>query len=571
MPTGTGKTVVFANIVRREYAEGKRIIIVAHRLELMEQIYSRLKNDFDITAGIIKSGFSPDPNRAVQVASIQTLNRREFPDANLVIIDEAHHAPAKTYRRLWSEYPQARFLGVTATPIRLSGEGFNDLFDTLVVSEPIDIFIKQGYLAKIKYFGNPAIKPDLTNVRIVEGDYDLVELSQVMRQETILANLIKSYTEFAKNKKIIVFATSIEHSLDIISRYQDNGFSAAHIDANMDKNTRAEILENFRRGELKILSNVNIVSEGFDVPDCDGVQLARPTKSLSLYLQQVGRCMRPSIDKEYGLVLDNVGLYEAFGSPRRTWPWSLTGAEQNSASLTVGQSQDGTREANKPAEDMNLSLAIIEDVEIMTTDDLMNKIKQVDEEISALSRQIEKLQTIEGMGLAIQAVRSQIKIKEADKSVLQVDLVQSLKREQGSRLLRKIEKLQDLIDEFIGGDNWETDDDREQFANSLRLETINKRPVVKLGSISNTVARISLPRTNTKKASPDDFKYPLPIDYLRVASHPDLERVRSITGERDSWGNLCDNLGIQWRGNSARRAFDSWATKRNLPTVLAKR
>jgi len=331
MPTGTGKTVIFNAIAHQKRQEGNHVLIIAHRKELVEQIAHRLESSFREPVGIIMSGYPSYPERLIQVATIQTLRSREYPykHSSVIIIDEAHHAPAETYRRLWEEYPNAKFLGVTATPIRLSGEGFTDLFDFLITSDSISNFIKQGYLSQIKYLGNPQIVPDLTKIATDKGgDFDSNQLSREMRQEIIMANLTDSYFNHANGKKIIVFAVDVEHSLSIVKRYRNLGIKAEHIDANTPKREREEILERFRKGEIKILSNVNIVSEGFDVPDCDGVQLARPTKSLGFYLQQIGRCMRPAKGKDYAIVLDNVGLYEIFGSPKAQRNWSLE-ANQN--------------------------------------------------------------------------------------------------------------------------------------------------------------------------------------------------------------------------------------------------
>lgn len=166
MPTGTGKTVILSEIVRRGHEQQRKILIVAHRKELIEQIVSKLKH-YGVEAGIIMAGIKPYFSKIVQVASIQTLSRRDHPEANLIIIDECHHAKASSYKRLWSIYPDAKFLGVTATPVRLSGEGFNDLFDVPLPSMSVNGFIEQGYLSKVKHFVGSL--PDLKNVKKQHG------------------------------------------------------------------------------------------------------------------------------------------------------------------------------------------------------------------------------------------------------------------------------------------------------------------------------------------------------------------------------------------------------------------
>ena len=327
MPTGTGKTVVFNQIVKQELEKNSTVLILAHRQELIEQNVYRLRADFQIEAGMIMGDNPVNLDIPVQVASIQTLSRRDYPSLNpsLIIIDEAHHVIAESYQKLLREYSDARVLGVSASPIRLSGEGFTDSFDTLITSKSVAEFIQDGYLAPIRYLGKSKTfsKVDLSGVSIVEGDYAPSQLSKEMRDDVVMANLIKSYTNHAQGRKMIVFAVDRVHSKDITKRYQDEGFVAAHLDAKTTPRSRKEIINKFKNGEIQILSNVNIVSEGFDVPDCEVVQLARPTKSLAMYLQQVGRCMRKPEGKDYCIVLDNVGLYEKFGSPRNYREWTL--------------------------------------------------------------------------------------------------------------------------------------------------------------------------------------------------------------------------------------------------------
>ena len=289
MPTGTGKTTVFSEIVRKAQVKKKKVLIVVHRTELVEQIADRLTL-FQVNAGIISANLKTTPDLDVQVATIQTLSRREKPPADIVIIDECHHSKAATYKKLWDIYPQARFLGVTATPVRINGEGFSELFDILIPLGKLSDFFDNGYLAPIKHL--VCSIPDLSKVKQKMRDYDIKMLRNVMLDNSLMANLVESYQKYISGKKAIVFAVDIEHSKEIIKRYQEANIPAAHLDATTPKAERKEILQKFKNGEYLVLSNVDIVSEGFDVPDCEAVQLARPTKSLVLYLQQVGRCMR---------------------------------------------------------------------------------------------------------------------------------------------------------------------------------------------------------------------------------------------------------------------------------------
>ncbi len=319
----------------------------------MEQIVERLQH-FKVQAGIISGFIKPDLAKEVQVATIQSLSKREYPVADIVIIDECHHAKASTYKKMWDIYPEAHFLGVTATPIRMSGEGFADLFDTLINCGKLSQFVAQGYLVKMKHFVGAT--PDLEYIKVKMNDYAQDELSELMQDSELMADLIDSYHKNAEGKKMIVFAVNIEHSRKIVEKYRQDGILSEHIDADTPKKERERILRQFRDGDILVLSNVDIVSEGFDVPNCEAVQLARPTKSLALYLQQVGRCMRPSPGKEVGIVLDNAGLWLEHGFCQQDRVWTLEGKKKRKRSfrfdpvIAAIDEDDIIREAHIPQE-----------------------------------------------------------------------------------------------------------------------------------------------------------------------------------------------------------------------------
>ena len=359
MPTGTGKTTVFSEIVRKAQLKNKKVLIVVHRSELVEQIVERLAK-FQVKAGIISANLNRTPYLDVQVATIQTLSRREKPPADIVIIDECHHSKAATYRRLWDIYSSSRFLGVTATPTRMSGEGFKELYDILIPLGSLSYFFGNGFLAQIKHLVCGI--PDLSDVKQKMRDYEIKMLRNVMLDNSLMANLVKSYQKYIPGKKTIVFAVDIEHSKEIVKRYQKAEIPAVHLDSKTSTTERREILQKFKDGEYLVLSNVDIVSEGFDVPDCEAVQLARPTKSLALYLQQVGRCMRPLPGKEYGFVLDNAGLWLEHGLSYIDRDWTLEGKKKrrNSSVIlpeVVGYDDEGViRQVKKPLEAEGLEL-----------------------------------------------------------------------------------------------------------------------------------------------------------------------------------------------------------------------
>lgn len=320
MPTGTGKTILFNKIVKMGYEKKRKVLIVVHRIELVEQITNKLRRK-GVDVGQIIAGEKADYTKIVQVASIQTLSRREHPEANLIIIDECHHSKANIYKKLWKIYPDAKFLGVTATPYRLSGEGFDDLFDDLIVTMSISEFIRQGFLVDVTHYS--CSTPDLSGVKYRKGDYAEEMLSMVMLDNSIMKDLIESYNEICPEKSAIIFAVDIKHSTEIVQRFKATGITAEHIDAKTPKDEREKILNDFKNKKIKVVSNVNIITEGFDFPECEAVILARPTKSLSLYLQMVGRVMRKAKDKKEGIILDNAGLWLEHGLSIIDREWSL--------------------------------------------------------------------------------------------------------------------------------------------------------------------------------------------------------------------------------------------------------
>ena len=337
MPAGTGKTHLMAAVIRENMAHG--VLIVAHRVELIGQISQTLES-FGIEHGIVdRTTLDLDrktKEHKVVVASIQTLARRMATanyanDKNfrpqLVIIDEAHHAVAKTYRLLWEMWPEAKFLGLTATPCRLNGTGFTDLFDTLLESYSIQEFIDRGWLSDFEYV---SVTPENWMVeriaglkkRGADGDYQMKEMATVMDSQESIAHLYQSYLKFTRGKKGIVYAISREHAQHISDYYVNHGVKCCWIEAMTPAEERQRLVDAYRQGEIDVIVNVDIFSEGFDCPEVEFIQLARPTLSLTKYLQQVGRGMRPVPFKDYVTILDQVGLYQMFGLPTEERDWN---------------------------------------------------------------------------------------------------------------------------------------------------------------------------------------------------------------------------------------------------------
>lgn len=338
MPTGTGKTRLFTSIISDIKAWSihcqldVKVLIIAHRIELIEQISENLEK-YKVRHGIIAGGKERNLSPQVQVASIQTLTHhlnlsiaKEL-NVNFVIIDEAHHSMANSYRKLWELYPDAKKLGVTATPWRMNNSGFVSVYDTFIPSEPINDFISAGWLAPFIYYSvkessNIQRKIDSISEFDIDGDYKISALERVMDNKGVRAQLLDSYLKYAKGKKGIVYSFSRKHSDHICSEFKAAGLNVVRIDSKTPKDERKLYVKRFKEGLVDIIVNVDIFSEGFDCPDIEFIQLARPTKSLVKYMQQVGRGLRPIKGKSNCIILDNVGLHIQFGLPNAYRNWS---------------------------------------------------------------------------------------------------------------------------------------------------------------------------------------------------------------------------------------------------------
>lgn len=341
MPTGTGKTRLFVSIARDLFNYGVnrkkavKILFLAHRKELIEQISDHLGRKYNLAHGLIMSQSLEQKKFPMQIGSVPTLTRRlqrwDDKDFDVIIIDEAHHVKAKSYKKIIDLYPNAKILGVTATPYRLNGAGFRPEFDELIVSPSVAEFIKSGYLSEYEYYSikpNSLLQKAIDHMKLdFEGDYKESEMMGVMDRDHIRAGILATYQKFASGKKGIVYTISKDHNTHLAAAFNKAGIVSAAIDSDTPKEKRDEMVQKFKRGEIQVLFNVNIFSEGFDCPDVEVIQLARPTKSLAMYLQQVGRGLRPHDSKEKLIILDNVGLFNKFGFPsaRRKWRYHFEG------------------------------------------------------------------------------------------------------------------------------------------------------------------------------------------------------------------------------------------------------
>ena len=423
MPTGTGKTYLLTAVIDSFVSNNpmEKVWIVAHRRELVSQIDETVRKFHSYSASNTSSLLS-----SVKAMSIQWLMRHYDEieeEPGMIVIDEAHHALAKTYKEMWERFPKAKFLGLTATPCRLNGKGFTDLFDVLVQSWDVPEFISKGRLATYDFV---SIKSDGMTQRLIDslqkrgadGDYQNKEMDMLLNKKPSIERLYRSLEEFGKDRKGIVYAINISHANAIAEFYREHGIAAVAIDSKTPSSLRKELIERFKSSSLsfskthpssltlkggstafpkplspqgtgdvtalrcseplrskdggpskvspdcagwdrlaatclrsadrladelapiQVLVNVDIFSEGFDCPDVEFVQLARPTLSLAKYLQMVGRGLRVAKGKKNCVIIDNVGLYRVFGLPSQVWNWKA----MFEGKLKVGKKKETPKE-----------------------------------------------------------------------------------------------------------------------------------------------------------------------------------------------------------------------------------
>jgi DNA repair protein RadD len=326
LPTGGGKTVCFSYMAGRAVEKGLRVWILAHRVELLDQI-SKTLLQFGVPHGVVAPGYLGDRRKPVQMASVFTLARRldRYDPPDLIIVDEAHHAITdSTWGRVVTAFPNAKLLGVTATPIRLSGEGLGDLFQSMVVGPTMRELIELGALSPYRLFAPAGV--DLDGVHTRMGDFVRGELAAAVDKPKITGSAVEHYKKLAAGKRAVAFCVSVEHAVHVAEQFRANGISAQAIDGGMERGLRASVLSEFSAGRIQVLASCDLISEGFDVPAIEAAILLRPTQSLGLYLQQVGRALRTFPGKEEAIILDHAGNVKRHGLPDEERVWSLEGA-----------------------------------------------------------------------------------------------------------------------------------------------------------------------------------------------------------------------------------------------------
>lgn len=334
LPTGGGKTVVFSHVAHGASARGHHVLVLVHRRELIRQASSKL-GQLGVPHGVIAAGFPGTP-QSVQVASVQTLARRlgrmEWaPD--LIVIDEAHHAVAgSTWSKVLEHWPAALRLGVTATPVRQDGRGLSAMFDRLVQGPTVRDLTAQGFLSPARVYA-PPVKADLTKLQKQAGDYQAAEASRRMDRPTVTGDAISHYQRLCRGAPAIAFCCTAQHAQHVSEQFRSSGIRSAVILGTTPVEEREAMIRDLGTGALRVLVSVDVVSEGTDVPSVTAAILLRPTMSEGLYLQQVGRCLRPAPGKAEALILDHVGNVITHGFPDDDRDWSLDGRDEGTGRL----------------------------------------------------------------------------------------------------------------------------------------------------------------------------------------------------------------------------------------------
>ncbi len=322
-PTGMGKTVIIAEILRSLADRGRNGLVLVHRKELIAQTSHKL-DLAGVAHGIIAAGYQPT-NAPIQVASVQTLARRLAQltwSPDLIVVDEAHHAVAGTWAAALQRWPDAYRLGVTATPVRQDGRGLGSVFDRLILGPSVSELIAGSFLTPARIYAPPAVA-DLTGLRTRAGDYSPEQAAERMDRPTVTGDAISHYQRLCNHKRAIAFCCSTQHADSVNAAFNRSGVRAATLLGTTPAEQRDHLVRQLATGELSALVTVDVVSEGFDCPAAEAAILLRPTQSLGLYLQQVGRVLRPADGKDAALILDHVGNVHRHGFPDDHRDWSL--------------------------------------------------------------------------------------------------------------------------------------------------------------------------------------------------------------------------------------------------------
>lgn len=347
-PTGSGKTRTAVEVISLALEKGNRVLLLAPRRELIYQASGVLEGA-GIVHGVIMAGEPMNRYARVQVASFDTLhsrrNRMPLPQADLVIVDEAHLSIAATRRKLLDAYPDARIVGLTATPARGDGRGLGEIYDALVEARSIRELQDEGFLVPTRYF--VPTKPDLEGIRKkADGDYQEGPLAERMDQPQLVGDVVRNWLRIAPGRSTVVFCVTRAHSRHVCDEFLRAGVRAEHLDGETDLDERKRILERVASGQTTVLTNVYVATFGLDIPRLEVAVMARPTRNVTLYLQTVGRVLRPFEGKTEAIVIDHAGAVDQHGRVEDDFPWSLE------SETTVAERKQRAQEERKEPKDI---------------------------------------------------------------------------------------------------------------------------------------------------------------------------------------------------------------------------
>jgi len=326
-PTGSGKTCLTAHMLKTAAQKNIPSLFLVHRRELIRQSILAF-NHVGMNFGVIATGFPQDPRQLVQVGSVQTVARRpeKIRAPKLIVFDECHHICAESWASVYRKFHNPFVIGLSATMERLDGRGLGDYFKDIVLGPSVSWLIENKFLSPYRLYA-PAGGVSTEGLHMRMGDFAKSELNAAADKPTITGNAIKEYLKLANRKRAVVFCVSIEHSKHVVEQFRAAGISAAHVDGETDVYERDNAIKQFESGEIKVLSNVELFGEGFDLPAIEVAILLRPTASLGLYLQQVGRALRTHPEKKEAIILDHAGNVQRHGLPDEERTWSLAGRD----------------------------------------------------------------------------------------------------------------------------------------------------------------------------------------------------------------------------------------------------
>lgn len=323
-PTGSGKTILTAHMLKSSAERGMAAFFIVHRRELVKQSTAAFRM-VGVPHGIVANGFDENPWPLVQICSIGTLANRWhlLQKPKLIIWDEAHHCAAKGWSAIHQAFPDAFHIGLTATPERLDGTGLKTWFSKMVRGPSVSWLIANGFLAPYRLYAPSSVS--MAGVHTRMGDYVKSELTDLMDRPSITGSAVREYQKLAMGKRAVAFCVSIKHSKNVVDQFNAAGIRAEHVDGETPVEDRDLAIRRFKNGEIKVLSNVDLFGEGFDLPSLESSILLRPTQSLTLFLQQVGRALRPSPGKDHAIILDHAGNCARHGLPDEDRHWTLEG------------------------------------------------------------------------------------------------------------------------------------------------------------------------------------------------------------------------------------------------------